>query len=56
LQHIGADISHLGGKRFGAGQRLEAPADQQMVPACAILLGQGMRAPSGPGRAFWRDA
>jgi hypothetical protein len=42
LQHIGADISPLGAKRCGAGQRIEAPADQQMVPASAILLAEGV--------------
>lgn len=52
LQHIGA----VAAQRFGAGQRIEAPADQQMVPARAILLGGGMGAPSGPVGAPRRDA
>jgi len=48
LQYIGA----VAAKRVGAGQRIEAPADQQMVPACAILFGErGTRAPSEPERA-----
>ena len=44
LQHIGA----VAAQRFGAGQRIEAPADQQMVPARAILLrSPGARNPDG---------
>jgi hypothetical protein len=49
LQHIGACISHLGAERFGARQRIEAPADQQMIPACAILLGEGYEGAVRPG-------
>jgi hypothetical protein len=36
LQRIGA----IAPESFGAGQRVKASADQQLVPACAILLGQ----------------
>ncbi len=40
LQRIGA----IAPESFGAGQRLKASADQQLVPACAILLGQRYKA------------
>jgi hypothetical protein len=34
LQHIGAAVSLLNAaQRFGAGQRIETPADQELVPA-----------------------
>ena len=36
LQRIGA----VAPESFGAGQRVKASADQQLVPACAVLLGQ----------------
>ena len=37
LQRIGP----IAPESFGAGQRVKASADQQLVPACAILPGQG---------------
>jgi hypothetical protein len=42
-------IGAVAAESFGAGQRAKASADQQLVPACAILLGQRHEGAVRPG-------